>query len=234
MFEWYARLVRDGGAKARQQKGGGASTVSTDTARTAQSKIQELAKRLGNDEITKRIETGNATREEMLAFVLKQLHTIDGAQKQEVDLSKKQASFEFWRAGANIKPPDPTRWHDAARIYEQAVNAICRGDLRKGQKLVEDAVDQQQRTIDQMTTLVDRSQMEDHPDTTELGRIVAMAPTAGACAEPQPITQLLAEIQHEETRPPDVTGTQRILWWEEEEEEEQEDDADGAGGGGAS
>lgn len=234
MIGWYARVVRDGGAKARQQKGGGPATVSTDTARTAQSKIQELAKRLGNDEITKRIEAGNATRDEMLAFVLQQLHTIHGAQQQEVDLSKKQASFEFWRAGPGVTPPDPTRWHDAARVYEQAVDAICRGDLRKGQKLVEEAVDQQQKTIDQMTRLVDRSQMEERPDTSELGRIVAMAPTAGACAEPQPITQLLAAIQHEETKPPTVPTAERILWWEEEEEEEEEEEPDGAGGGGAS
>lgn len=237
---WYAHPVKDGGAKARQEKGGGPTTVSTDTARTAQTRIQELAKRLGNDEITKRIEAGNATRDELLAFVMAQLKSVRGAQQQEVDLSKKQASFPWWGL-SGIKPPDPTRWQDTAKAYQAAVDAICRGDLRKGQKLVEEAVEQQQKTLDRMTELVDRSQMEASADPSELARIVAMAPTAGACAEPQPITDLLATIQNTETRPPGGPDDWRILrWWEETEDEEkeqdedEEDEVDGAGGGGAS
>ncbi len=232
--------MKDGGAKARTERRGEAGRVSSDAARVARTKVQDLAKRLGNEEITKRIEAGNATRDELLALVLQQLETVRGLQVQELGLSHRNASYDWWRlAGNGIQQPDPTRWKDPARAWEQAVDAICRGDLKKGHELVEDALTRQQETIDGMTTLVDRSEMDARPDTGDLARIVAMAPTSGSCAEPLPIRDLLGAITRVGIDPPQAPNDRdsEPRWWaeeeEEDEEEDDEEDPDGLGGGGA-
>jgi hypothetical protein len=216
----------------RPDQAASAPLQSTELQQAARSRVQDLAKVLGNDEIVKRIEQGSATREQMLAFVAAQLGTVRDIQQQELHLSiKGGASFDWWRlAGNGTQGPDPNQWHKSAKAYEAATEAICRGDLKRGQQLLEEAHRIQQETMDKMTDLVDRQQLDGRTDPSGLAAMVATAPSTGACTEPLPIRDLVNQILHVNADVPTAPDNRLITPNWANEEEEDEDDEDGEGG----
>lgn len=203
----------------------------------AKSRLQKLAKSLGNDEIARRIARGNATRDQMLAFVTERLQVVQELQKRELALTEKKAHFDWWRTASdrpkNTPEPAPSRWHAPAAAYELAVKAMCRGDLRRGEALLQEAVRLEQKTTDEMTALVETREAERAAslDPGLFAVLVAQTPAAGAAAEPLPIRQLLDAILHLEQTVPDVPNRRRPRdpWWTLDDDDQAEENPDGGG-----
>lgn len=223
--------MQDGQSRALQRLRGTAA-AKAEVRQDAKSRLQKLVAAVGNDEIGKRIAQGNATRDEMLAFVLRQLDTVRELQLREQALTRKEAGFPWWRDVQNgaVGKPEPTRWKAVAAAYDAAVAAICRGDLKRGQALLEQAVAQQRETTAALTALVDRTDLQADADPSELAALVAEAPSSGACAVPEDVRNRLDEIERVEATVKDQPDAPREQdpWWTLEDEEEE----DGAGGGG--
>ncbi len=185
---------------------------------------------LGNDEIVKRIEQGAATREQMLAFVAQQLGEIRDLQTRELDLLGAGGSGPVWTrfATSNAQLPMPERWQVPARSYEAAVAALCRGDLRRGQELLEQAITVQEQVARETTDLVGQTERDPRSDVSAFAAMVAAAPTSGACPLPLPIRDLLGAILGVVADPRQAPDVERILTpaWAEEEDEDDEDDED--------
>lgn len=191
---------------------------------------------LGNEEISKRIEQGDATRDQLLAFVLERLETARELQLRELALCRKNAHYEWWRlARDTVAEPRPARWRSVAAAFQRAVDAICRGDLRRGQALLEAAVAEQRRITADTSELVERDESPADVDAGELAILVADTPAAGACAAPAVLQELLDRIDAVEQTVPTMPDAKRAPdpWWTLEEEEEEEDGDGGGGGGGA-
>jgi hypothetical protein len=203
----------------------------------ARSRLERLAKSLGNDEIAKRIASGSATRDEMLAFVTERLQVVQELQQRELDLTVRGAHFDWWRTAADrpkgAPEPAPTRWHAAAAAYERAVHAMCRGDLRRGEALLQEAVRTEEATTDEVTALVDRREVErsEALDPGLFAVLVAATPAAGAASEPVPIRHLLDAILHVEQTVPDMPGRKRGRdpWWTLDEDQAEEEPDGGSG-----
>ncbi|MEQ1503295.1 MAG: hypothetical protein ABMB14_13745 [Myxococcota bacterium] len=212
--------------------------MAIDAGREARSRLQELARAVGNDEIAKRIASGNATRDQMLAFVAERLGVVRELQLREDQLTEKQASYAWWREASesqrpNTTEPEPTRWHGTARAYELAVRALCAGDVRQGAVLLDEAIRLEQQTTDGLTDLVDPADAEHDAalDTGFLAGLAAATPACGAVAEPPPIRALLDDILRVQTTVPEAPTRRhpRAPWWTTDEDDEGE--PDGAGGG---
>jgi hypothetical protein len=210
------------------QKAASAETVTASAKQDAKSRIQQLAKALGNDEIAKRISDGNATRDQMLAFVTERLGVMEELQRREIALTAKSADYNAFPRELDPKDlAEPKRWKAAAEAYDQAVSAICRGDLRRGQDLLERAQKVEEQTVERMSRLVDTNEAwrAGQLDGGVLATLVGQTPTSGSCGEPPEIRARLDRILAVEQTMPELPVHKRDHdpWWTEEEEEDQPD-----------
>jgi hypothetical protein len=212
--------------------GGDSAKKATDV---ASDKLRKTASQIGNEEIQQRIQKGNASRDDLLRFITERMRTMRDVQMQEVALSDKRSMRENWRTISDrqkgVDAPDPTRWREVARKYEEAAAQICRGALGRGAQLVDEALDAEKHTVDSLTELIDSTDLEQHVEA-ERGAGSAVPPDAacGSMSIPGEIKDLSDKIQRVTEKPEEVPGRRRVAdpWWTEEEEEEEEDE----GGGG--
>jgi hypothetical protein len=228
-----------GEERTRAGRAKGAESARGEARREAKSRIEQLARAVGNDEIAKRIAAGNATRDQMLAFVAERLGAVRELQVRELALTERGSHWKWWRQASDshrlgVTEPSPTRWHAPARAYEDAVNALCRGDLRRGEALLADAMATEEKTTEAMTELVDTSEAwrASVVDPSLFGALVAATPSSGACAEPTPIRTLVDAICAVEQTVPDMPNRRRRRdpWWTLDEDEDEEVKPDGEGG----
>jgi hypothetical protein len=195
-------------------------------------KLTKLATNLGNDEVQKRLEKGNASRDEMLKFLVDRLAVVRDVQLREVALCNRQANWDFWRLvqnqGAQIDKPDPTRWCEVGKLYEQAAYHLCRGDLARGAAEMKRATEAEQSAFNRLTRLVETTERE---RTAEVPAVVE-GPGAGAGACPMPegvdVATQIQNVTENMPRLPDLERTQDP-WWTDEEEEEEDGKKDGKG-----
>ncbi|HHO53302.1 MAG TPA: hypothetical protein ENK18_21130 [Deltaproteobacteria bacterium] len=197
------------------------------------SRLQELADKIGNEEISGRIRAGNAGRDEMLALIGARLKTAREAQLREISETRRGANWDEWRQMSDrhrpgLSPPEPTRWHAVARAYDLALSAIRRGDLTRGRELIARAEIVEDRAWRELTSLVEVRDLErgEAWDTSWLDAIVTQTPAAGACGEPPELRALIDDIIETKTTMPLIPnrGRSRDPWWTEEEEEEDDGD----------
>ena len=188
-----------------------------------------MAKNLGNDEVQKRIDSGNAHRDELLKYLVDRLQTIREVQLREVALCDKDANFDWWRTVGDSQKdtdrPDPTRWKETARAYEGAAFHLCRGDLTRGMAEMKKAMEVEKRAFDNLTKLVKVTEKEREVAGGEVMEGPAGG-SAGACAEPEGV-RLASEIQVVTETGANTPTRERSLdpWWPLEEEEEEEANA---------
>lgn len=222
---------RGGGGKTPDQRAQGGSSSLDKGAR-----ITQLARTLGNDEIQKRLDQGNASRDQMLAHLCDRLEVMRELQTREVGLTKRGAHFWWWRlASDKQKPqyttPEPTRWNEAARLYEEAAERLCQGDLKRGKEILGRAMDEEERVRSQLTELVDLRELgEGELDRSVLADI-SVTEVAGSCDEPSGVG-VAREIQAVTTESPRVPNRSRPAdpWWTLDEDEEEEEPGEGGGG----
>jgi hypothetical protein len=233
----YVRDVADERTRALSRLRGteAAKAIAKDESKA---RIQKLASMVGNEEIAKRIESGNATRDQMLAFVTERLQVGKEMQQRELELTRKSAHWDWWRRAADSmrvdqQEPEPKRWGSVAHVYEAAVQAICSGDLRRGQALLEEAYSLDQKITDETTKLVDTREIEraGAVDPGTFAAMVAQTPTSGACAVPTNLKSLIDAMINIEQTVPEMPNRRRRRdpWWTLEDEEEEEK-PDGEGG----
>lgn len=198
-------------------------------------KIAKLAGAVGNGTIQKRIEDGNASRDMMLAHLGGRLTTMRELQRREIDLSHRGSHFPYWRQVADAnKPeyssPEPTRWHEAARLYEAAAHHLCQGDLKRGRDVLERAMAEDQRARESLTVLVFTDDIDEEGVLYEVPAGSSATEVAGSCDLP-PEVALAREIYHVTTEGPEIPNRRRPAdpWWTMDEDEEEEEPG-GAGG----
>ncbi len=204
-----------------QSGSAGASNRLRDASST---KLTKMAGNLGNEEIQKRLEKGNASRDEMLRFLVDRLNVVRDVQMREMALCKKQANFDYWRLvqnqGAQVDKPDPTRWREVGRLYQEASYHLCRGDLARGATEMKRAAEVEKTAFASLTRLVETTERE---RTVESPAVVE-GPGAGAAACPAPDgIELAMQIQNVTEKVPALPGLERVQdpWWTEEEEDEE-------------
>jgi hypothetical protein len=213
------------GAEVLPSQQTGSAGTSSRLRDAGSTKLAKMAGNLGNDEVQKRVEKGNASRDEMLKFLVERLNVVRDVQLREVALCQKQANWDFWRLvqnqGAQIDKPDPTRWCEVGKLYEQAAYHLCRGDLARGAAEMKRASEAEKTAFNSLTKLVQTTEQE---RTVEVPAVVeGPGAGAGACAIPEGV-DVATDIQNvtEKLRNlPDMERTQDP-WWTEEEEEEEE------------
>ena len=199
--------------------------------------LVKMGTALGNKELQQKIAKGNATRDELLAFLAHRLETMRNVQLKELEKSGKQPMMDKWKEIADThkesyKKPDPMRWGKAARLYEIAAQALEQGNIRRGRQNIERAMEAEKEAMngvskhvlealgDDVDVEVERPSALEEPDEV-----------AEQSKESTDAVELAKEIQLVNVDIAEPPNKKRAYdpWWTLEEEEEEEE----AGGGGA-
>ena len=219
---------------ARSELGIGAERTAAAAGDRSSEKLRKAAQAVGNEELQRRIEQGNATRDEMLQFMVERLQTIRQAQVRELDLAKLDRQHEWAKLVADshkeeFTKPDPTRWREVARIYEEAAYQVCRGALGRGKDLLERGVEAEKKEWGSLTKLVDTSELDTHFDAPEEIGPIQAGDACGATDVPQELRKLTDDIENVDTvaKDPPMKRRARDPWWTLWEDEEEEEDGEG-------
>jgi len=199
---------------------------------SSSNKMRKAASAVGNEELKTRIEAGKAGRDELLQFLVGRLRTIRDVQQKELAISSLEDQHKWAKMVGDhhkgVTKPEPTRWREAARAYEEAAFQLSRGALGRGRQLVERAIEVERKTIGDLTKLVEiTDDMKPHaPAQMQGGGGDDACPSTNV---PQEIKALVADIENVTTIAKDPPNKRRVRdpWWTLEEEEE---DEEGEGG----
>ena len=194
--------------------------------------LSHLSKRLGNETLGTRLADANAQQRALLDFIIQRLQTVQKVQSLELQEMRNQN--EWFRQVASghegYSLPDATRWHNCARTYQKAGEAISRGDLGRGAQLLERAAeeerDAQRDTPAQVREHLDplaRTQVSLPAGTVEM----STATVCNAITSPTGL-KLADHILNISDVMEDSAPIRRIQpknWWEIMEEEEDSDDS---------
>lgn len=199
------------------------------------SKLTKMNARLGNHAIRGLLDTGNASRDDLVQFICQRLQVVRDVQLRELAETNMGAQRSWWKTVGDSQKedytkPDPTRWRETARIYEDAIQALCNGHVGRGADLLERAMQEEEKTHEATSKVVDTNGIDTSMDSPDaLGEIVA--DQGCGYRELPPEASLAAEIQNCTTQianPPN-RGRAADPWWALEEEEEEEE-SDGEAG----
>ncbi|MEC7986443.1 MAG: hypothetical protein VX278_14855 [Myxococcota bacterium] len=196
-------------------------------------RLQKIAKQIGNDVLTKHLNQKGSQRDEILAFICSRLKTIHGVQAKEKHELKNERSWykEVAKGVDGYHLPDPTRWHESARLFQKAGQAICNGHLGKGVQLLEKALEQERATYDSVPKMVKvkldahEKQSNNAPASTQKVTANEFCPSVTQPKEMYYADRILNVRANAKPTPP------MPYWWlqtgdelEEEEEEEEEEE----------
>ncbi len=200
--------------------------------------LRRLQRAVGNDGLRQQMNQGKTDRGFMLAHIGDRLRVMREVQQRELALTERGPVYDWWRTVGKDKKgpataPDPTRWHETARKYDQAATALCQGDISRGHALLDDAMAAENKVFASLTSLVDLTEIENDTrgDTQDLDALVSVG-QLDPIARPDDLN-LVKEILSVTTEGPDTPGLMQsgqTPWWAEEEEEEEEEGDDDAGG----
>ena len=201
--------------------------------------LRRLQASVGNEGLRALMNQGRADRGTMLAHVVDRLSVMQQLQLRENSLLDRGAGFEWQRQLARddkkITLPDPNRWHAPTEAYKKAVKALCQGDITRGVQLLESAMALEQKTMDQMSSLVDLVDLESdaRPDNNVLDGLMQVGQLEPIA--PPPGIEIADAILSKEVPLPHVPEVRRPgPWWARHlDEEEEEEEGDGEGGGDA-
>ena len=203
----------------------------------ASQQLTQLAGKVGNQQTADRVQGSASERDQLLAFITERLRTMRGVQLKEREQMGMNNRREWFRPVARGTDgyflPDTTRWHEAAQTYQRAAEALTRGDLSRGARLIEKATEAERAAFDSVPEQV-ADTLDTHertagatPDAVPHLLGVPTCPTVAMPAELHKLADAILRTQAEiELSPP--LATRRRRWWDGEEEEEEED-KDGEG-----
>ena len=230
----YLPLMADRSGNTRNRAGRKAFSHPELSNQDASGQRPTVRRSVTNRQLHSELNQGNADRGTLLTHIQDRLLVMRELQNRESTLLQRGASYEWWRQVARANDaktsiPDPNRWREPAKAYQRAIEALCRGDLARGQALLERAMESDDRVVRSTTELVSMENLDNDatPENADLGDMMSFD-GLDPCEAPE-IMSLAKEIQSvdiEVQSTPDI----RLPWWaeEEEEEEEQQDENDDA------
>jgi hypothetical protein len=222
------------GPKKNKTGGAAGQSIAEHAARGAiqdprSARMVRMGQALGNDELQRRLDQGRATRDELLTYLSQRLGAMREAQLREEQFGKEDMR-SAWKEIADhhksdITKPEPTRWHEAARLYEEAASQLCRGALDRGAQILERAMSAEERAFERVGDQIgvkDLSPGEDAPAALDQVKPGQGCPPADV---PFDIEANAHAIQANTTTFKDQPVKRRIAdpWWTLEEEEEEEE-----------
>ena len=223
--------MRSNEQKKSSTKGNGKSVKSANKSGDADSKrLEKIAKKIGNNDLSKHLSQNANKRDALLALMGSRLKSIHEIQKIELDEKKHQRDWykEVARGAQGYHRPDPTKWHECAKLFQKSAQALCNGHLGKGAQLMEEAIKLENKTREEISAQVKRKmeRVDKEPTNTpfSIGPISTgdFCPTKRLPAEFDVVNKILNIIDEMPKTPPVP------FWWdyriagEEEEEEEEE------------
>jgi hypothetical protein len=193
----------------------------------ATAKLLRTGAAVGNHEIQSRLGQGAAARDRLLKFLCDRLKVVREVQLREIKLTGRSEQREWWKLVSDsnhdrIKKPEPTRWREAAHLYQEAAGHLCRGNVSRGAQVLERAVAEEQRQFERLTSLV---QIDDLRAEVDQPGSQGLEPgqACGAVDEP-PEVDLARDIQlvTADVEDPPIEVRTPDPWWTEDEEEEEE------------
>ena len=210
--------------RALENRGQGARSGDVDSQR-----LQKIAEKMGNKDLSEHLKNNTAQRDQLLAFVCSRLQTMHGVQQKELQAMKtEQHWFRQVAMGKDgFSLPDPTRWHESAQLFKRAAEALCRGDLGKGSRLLEEAMDKEQAAYDKLPNMVRSKLKGDEKSTANAPVQLAHVAPGASC----PSTSLPQDLKFADKilacrdEMEQTASIRRTGWWikDTEEEEEEED-----------
>lgn len=193
--------------------------------------LRGLMAKTGNQGLDGKMKEQGAMRDALLAFIaqrLKTMHTVQHYEKEEMK-HEREWFRPLARGASGYHLPDPTRWHDAARLFQQSAQAMCNGNLAQGAALMERAMEAERAAYESTPAMVeehlDHTNNQAAPPPAELAHVGSRStcPTRAMPKEIAIADRILA-IGDTMERPPPLNRRRGNAWWREEEEEEEEDE----------
>ena len=196
------------------------------------SQLSKIASVMGNQHLREGLNGAKSDRDTMLAHICGRLQVLQGAQaKERASMSQEREWFKQVAKGVEgFHLPDPTRWHESARLYQRAGDALCTGHLGRGAQLLEQAAKAEEAAFRGVPKFVQNEldveqKAEAAPEEALQTNDEA---SCASCAKPQDLkiaNRILAVIDKMEATPP--IPRRKVNWWDEDiEEEEEEEDAE--------
>lgn len=195
--------------------------------------LRGMAGKAGNQALDGRLQQSGAMRDQLLQFIGQRLKTMHSVQTfEKLEMKHEREWFRaLARGAAGYHLPDPTRWHEAAHLYQRAAQAMCNGNLGHGAALMDRALEAERAAYDSVPEMV--KEHLDHENDAAAAPPVALAhvgtsSTCGTCDQPRDLryADLILNVVDKMERPPPLNRRRGNAWWLEEEEEEEKDDED--------
>ena len=193
-----------------------------------------LGNKLGNQGIDEKVKSADGQARALLEFISQRLHILQGVQHKELLEMK---DFEKWRRAvakgqSGFELPDTNRWHESAKLFLQAAQAISNGNLGRGADLLDQALEAERAAFESVPRQVrenfevEESAAEAPPPGTWLLSSAALCPRQ---VLPAGIRKASAEVLNLTNRTESVPPLDEFHWFDEKgpEEEEEEDDDEG-------
>jgi hypothetical protein len=157
---------------------------------------------------------------------LKALYEVQLVEKAE--MKNQRAWFrDVARGKEGFHLPDPTRYHEPARLYQKAAEALCKGDVAKGARLIEQAIDAEKACLEMMPEMVKNKLSSVERSTGEAPATLSGAINTTAPAEEMALPKemeyarkILAVTDKMEDTPP--LARAKKTWVDEIEEEDEQ------------
>ena len=122
--------------------------------------LQKIAKNIGNDVLTKHLDGKAQKRDQLLSFICSRLQSIHGVQAKERNEMKNERKWfrEVAKGVSGYHLPDPTRWHECAKYFQKAAQAMCNGHLGKGVQLLDKALEHERAAFNSVPKMVQHDQ----------------------------------------------------------------------------
>ena len=194
--------------------------------------LTRLGAKMGNQQMAKS-GGAEAVREALLRSIVERLGRMRAV--QNVELDELSHVREWYREVADGKAgmwiPEPTRWHEAARQFKEAADALCRGNLEQAAQRLERAIAAEQAAYGALPQMVKDRIPDDERRAASSPAELPYALGAGVlppCKAPEGLglaDDILAVTEVMESVPPH-RGRQRNWWEGEVEAEEDAENAD--------
>jgi hypothetical protein len=197
-------------------------------------KLRAMGGKLGNQAVDEKLAAASGTQKALLDHICERLKTIHGVQDAERSEIKDVRDWfkEVSKGTSGYAKPDPTRWHEVAKIYMQAAQALCQGQLGRGAMLLERAAEVEEATFAtlpvQVREKLNAQEQSAAAAPTEAHGVVTHA-GAPRCDRPKDLIwgeRILSVHDTLDNAPPFRASKRK--WYESPEEEEEEEDGKNA------
>lgn len=219
--------------KAAPAKAGPAAGDSTSA------KLEKVAKNVGNSAMEDRIKGANGQRDALMKFLCERLKVVQGVQARELAEMKDERQWfrEVAKGQTGFGNPDPTRWHECARLYKRSAEALASGNLGQGAHLLDRALQAEQAAFRELPVQVHENlqpqegPVNDNAAPAERNTVNSAAVcTRVALPKEVRIANEILNIQdHMEHRDP-MERKRKKTWFDTEEDEEKKEGEGESGG----